>query len=1206
MANTLKNEDLRLNMIVNGNQAQKELGDLERQTRDLRDINKSLNQEKQKLIALGKQESEEYQRISASIKENNNAVKTNEVRMGELRKELGLTGLSIKQLRAEQTKLRSLLNMSVPGSDAWKKYRTELTAVDGRLHELTGKAEASRFSFGKLAEGVNKFALLAMGAAGVISGLVMGIKSLIMGNANLSDSFADVAKTTGLTMEQVKDLYGELRSLDTRTSNARLLELAVTAGKLGITGSANIKAFVEEADKIEVALGQDLGEDAINRIGKLSNIFGVSMTKIGNVVNRLGAASAASEDFIVNFSARLAGIAPNANIAYESVAGLASTLDSLGQTEELSGTAVGQTIMAMFKDTAGFAKVARMSVEDFTRLLNGDANAALIKVLQGLKGNNEGMAQMSARMDAVGIDGARAISVIGTLANNIEMLKEQQKMATDEITSGNSMLQEFNTKNENMAANLEKIGKRIQGWFVNSGFVGWLGNVVDKFEEWTEIKLSEKLRTDNFEFNSQIEILKLGNLPLEMRKNLIAEINDKYGSYLPRLISEKDTMKELVEIQKDSNKEWERQIAQQVAKEKLDEKMSDWVDAQKDYMDKAEQFGKRLTKANEEWRKFQLKYPSTTSLTYEQFQNLTKEQVKNYTGASDHQTQGVSDLNRVALSQIPVRTQYTLAENLKKETEKLLKEVEKAKEAYIEDNNTYVEIINQQLGSITNVGKRQEEIKKAYDTLKTQFNERLIKGTKLSTDEINKLYDDAKIQATGYSDIIENIEKLRQAELGRYTDQSLEKGKEKIEKTLEKEKEKIQKALDDLEEKIQKGAKELGASVKFKPPDASKEKKPDDILIRKTPQYYNSEKVISAIERLGLMTDEDLLDEFKKKKEADLEYAQWASNFGLITADQKLQVEKDIQDQIRDYEKELNRQRLIEELAVWEQRAQMASDFSGQLGNIVSGIVEIQDNKINLQSQREIKTIEDNARVKLRSVKKGSKQEEEINQETSEAITAIEEKAAEDKKAIAKRTANLSMALDISLAISNGAVAILKTFAQFGFPAGVPPAAAMGVLTGTEIVKIIQQRQAVMQARSGLYPDYMDVTGASDGRAYRRVPYHSNATGMVNRPTLVAEAGREIVVDNATTNRIMMHNPAILDAINFYRVPQRAEGEYKRLESFGARPEQTSNNAELVKSIQNLNAILSQGIVAYSVIDGQNGVISRTAEYNAILEAQKI
>ena len=42
-----------------------------------------------------------------------------------------------------------------------------------------------------------------------------------------------------------------------RTSRDELLKLAKEAGKLGITGVENIRRFVEQADKINVSLGED-------------------------------------------------------------------------------------------------------------------------------------------------------------------------------------------------------------------------------------------------------------------------------------------------------------------------------------------------------------------------------------------------------------------------------------------------------------------------------------------------------------------------------------------------------------------------------------------------------------------------------------------------------------------------------------------------------------------------------------------------------------------------------------------------------------------------------------------------------------------------------------------------------------------------------------------------------------------------------------
>lgn len=82
----------------------------------------------------------------------------------------------------------------------------------------------------------------------------------------MSDVYADVMKYTGLTSEEVKTLNDELKKIDTRTPTEQLNILAGEAGKLGIQGVKNIRDFVEAADIINIALGEDLGEGAVKNI----------------------------------------------------------------------------------------------------------------------------------------------------------------------------------------------------------------------------------------------------------------------------------------------------------------------------------------------------------------------------------------------------------------------------------------------------------------------------------------------------------------------------------------------------------------------------------------------------------------------------------------------------------------------------------------------------------------------------------------------------------------------------------------------------------------------------------------------------------------------------------------------------------------------------------------------------------------------------
>ena len=219
-------------------------------------------------------------------------------------------------------------------------------------------------------------------------------------------------------------------------------------------------------------MGEDLGgdaEDAIREIGKLVDIFNLegqygleqSMLKTGSAINSLGMASTANEGYIVNFTKRIAGIAPNADISIDKVLGLAATLDKYGQMSETAATAVGQTITGMYKRTEDFARVARMSFSEFKELLERDANEAFLRVLEGMNRGGEGMTTVVKALDSLNLQGQRASTVLGSLAKHSDELRNQQLLANQAFDEGTSIIDEFNTKNNTATAQAEKRKKAL-------------------------------------------------------------------------------------------------------------------------------------------------------------------------------------------------------------------------------------------------------------------------------------------------------------------------------------------------------------------------------------------------------------------------------------------------------------------------------------------------------------------------------------------------------------------------------------------------------------------------------------------------------------------------------------------------------------------------------------------------------------------------
>src|SRR5690606_5066215 len=138
-------------------------------------------------------------------------------------------------------------------------------------------------------------------------------------------------------------------------------------------------------------------------LGKLTDTFGIqaaygiedSLIRVGSAINELGMASTANEGYMVDFAKRLGGVAPLAKISIQNILGLGATLDSLGQTSEVSSTALSKLFLKMASNADTYAKYAKMEVADFVKLLNEDANEAFIRSLEGVQDNSQGITELA-------------------------------------------------------------------------------------------------------------------------------------------------------------------------------------------------------------------------------------------------------------------------------------------------------------------------------------------------------------------------------------------------------------------------------------------------------------------------------------------------------------------------------------------------------------------------------------------------------------------------------------------------------------------------------------------------------------------------------------------------------------------------------------------------------------------------------------------
>lgn len=450
---SLKIDRVQLEIVIQQDQARQKMLELEDSMRKAR-------MELAKIKKQSGENSEEYQKQQELIRRLKQEY-------DDLFDQIGLNNLSLKELGSRQKELNSILRNLNPNLPLYKQYEEQLNQVNRRIKELKGTATETRFSIAKLADGFNRYGAIAAGTIASLTGVALTARKCVDEFAEMKEAESQVTKYTGMTAEEVSSLNDEFKKMDTRTARTRLNELAGDAGRLGLQAKDEVLEFVEAANMINVSLGEDLGKDAITNIGKLADMFGDSsrsmkenMLAIGSAVNSVAQNSSAAEPYLVEFTARMGGVAKQANMSITDVMGFASALDQNMLRSEMASTALQGLILKIYQEPAKYAKLAGMDVKTFTDLINKDVNEAVLAFLSSLN-RLGGMEKMAPVLDEMKLSGAEAAGVISALAGNVDKVRKEQEGANLAFTEGTSIVNEYNVQNSTVQAELEKAKKRF-------------------------------------------------------------------------------------------------------------------------------------------------------------------------------------------------------------------------------------------------------------------------------------------------------------------------------------------------------------------------------------------------------------------------------------------------------------------------------------------------------------------------------------------------------------------------------------------------------------------------------------------------------------------------------------------------------------------------------------------------------------------------
>lgn len=421
-----------------------------------------IRQSEQKVVTLMQQYDKEIDRTNVDIKETKRQMQLVNNTMANLKTS------SVRDLEYSIKALNQQMHGMERGTEQFKQMELKAKQLKAELQAVRAEGVAQESWIKRSADWFNRMQGIALGAVAAISGITFTVKKCVEEYAKMDDEMTNVRKYTGQAAEEVERMNEDFKKMDTRTPRQKLNQLAEDAGRLGITSTAAVEEFVDGADKINVALGDDLGDKAVSQIGKLAQMFGEDKTKglrgamlaTGSAVNELAQNSSASAGYLVDFTARVAGVGKQAGFTQAQIMGLASVLDQNMQQDETAATAVQNLLAKMFQDSAKFAQIAGLNVKEFAKTLKGDANGALLQFLAAMRAKG-GFADLAPMFEEMKMDGSRATGVLTVLADKLDDIKTAQNLANEAYSEGTSVLNEFETQNESVQAQLDKASKKF-------------------------------------------------------------------------------------------------------------------------------------------------------------------------------------------------------------------------------------------------------------------------------------------------------------------------------------------------------------------------------------------------------------------------------------------------------------------------------------------------------------------------------------------------------------------------------------------------------------------------------------------------------------------------------------------------------------------------------------------------------------------------
>ena len=381
---------------------------------------------------------------------------------------------SIEELKKAYKQLEDELNKINTADPAFKNKQKDLKALKKQIDEVTGAANKQSSSWSTAAKNLVAY----VGLFGAFNTLKSKLTEVLNLNFKYSDSLANIRKVSNMSMKSVNELSNQLAKLDTRTSLEGLTQLAYMGSRLGMSkyGVQGLADFAKAADRVGVALKEDLGDDAMLILSKLVETMGDVERHGGNIsdafdavsssIFKLASSSTSNGATIVEFAKRLTGLAKVTHVTTEQLLALGSASDSLMLMPEVSSTAFNKFISSLWDNYRNIEDMLGMQRDSLKKdIQEGQTMTALIKVLKSI--SEENLNSLDGMFKEFGSEGSRLKQVIVAMAQNVGVLEDHLKTSTNAYKEAIAVTQEYKIQQQTAQAVLERANNMWEKAFVN-------------------------------------------------------------------------------------------------------------------------------------------------------------------------------------------------------------------------------------------------------------------------------------------------------------------------------------------------------------------------------------------------------------------------------------------------------------------------------------------------------------------------------------------------------------------------------------------------------------------------------------------------------------------------------------------------------------------------------------------------------------------